>query len=29
MGSLIKKRRRKMNKHKYKKMRKRLAFLRK
>ena len=29
MGSLIKKRRKKMNKHKYKKMRKRLAFLRK
>lgn len=29
MGSLIKKRRKKMNKHKYRKMRKRLAFLRK
>lgn len=29
VGSLIKKRRKKMNKHKYRKMRKRLAFLRK
>ena len=29
MGSLIKKRRKKMNKHKYKKMRKRLKYLRK